>query len=378
MFLSITRISMLWFTSFLLREKFEDVMERVAPLLFENYLHDRSDPFILKFINPNIRQTRVKKNSKLDIQSEVDVIEPAVAIQTQNIKLRLKAITEMKNSTVSNNTSKEVTIQTTEYIAKTKCTATEGTDTHTVEKVVLATALGALRSKRRNSKAFSASGIVTNEGLNDINLLMKVLQDKEQLDDVTNVEILQLVNTLREELMLNEIEQVHAPRDIRMNLIPSPMRRDMVPGVAGERIVSKLRVLPKIDTVKKSQVNRMKAIPERHGNATVFKQNGHTKYGLIQFHWTTYTPRYDMDTNEYCRSAHQNKPVNKPAKVAVKKQEKNQVTPRLPFIWKRRLNNTPISCRPSGMLNNHTVLPAIEAVGKDTKMSISLHTLLPL
>lgn len=53
-----------------------------------------------------------------------------------------------------------------------------------------------------------------------------------------------------------------------MNLIPSPLRRDMVPGVAGERIVSKLRVLPKIDTAKESQVNRMKAIPERHGNAT--------------------------------------------------------------------------------------------------------------
>lgn len=57
------------------------------------------DPFILKFINPNIRQTRLKKNSKLDLQSEVDAFEPAVAIQTQNIKLKLKTITEMKNST---------------------------------------------------------------------------------------------------------------------------------------------------------------------------------------------------------------------------------------------------------------------------------------
>lgn len=85
-----------------------------------------------------------------------------------------------------------------------------------------------------------------------------------------------------------------------------------------------------------------------------------------------------MDTNKHGRSAHQNKPLNKPAKVAVEKQEKNHVTPRLPFIWKRRLNNTPVSCRPSGMLNNHTVLPAIEAGGKDTKLTISLHTLLPL
>lgn len=109
---------------------------------------------------------------------------------------------------MSNNETKKGAIQTTEYIAKKKCTATESTDTNTVEKVVLATALGALRSKRRNSKAFPASGIVTNEGLNDINLLLKVLQDKEQLNDVMNVEILQLVNTLREELMLNEIGQV--------------------------------------------------------------------------------------------------------------------------------------------------------------------------
>ena len=52
-----------------------------------------------------------------------------------------------------------------------------------LEKVVLATALTVLRSRRKNYSAFTEHGIITNEALNDMNVLLKILQDKKQLNN---------------------------------------------------------------------------------------------------------------------------------------------------------------------------------------------------
>ena len=57
---------------------------------------------------------------------------------------------------------------------------------------------------------------------------------------------------------------------MRLNLIPSPVQKHMVPGVCGERIVSGLSVLSKINfPVKVNEDARIiKPIPERNGNFT--------------------------------------------------------------------------------------------------------------
>ena len=57
-----------------------------------------------------------------------------------------------------------------------------------------------------------------------------------------------------------------------MELVPSPINKDLVPGVYGERILRKLKVQPKLIRSTDDNTNRcyriMKPIPERNGNFT--------------------------------------------------------------------------------------------------------------
>ena len=57
---------------------------------------------------------------------------------------------------------------------------------------------------------------------------------------------------------------------VARHLIPPSIRRNMLPGIIGERILSGLHVLPANHRLKDKRVipNLIKPIPERYGSAT--------------------------------------------------------------------------------------------------------------
>ena len=61
---------------------------------------------------------------------------------------------------------------------------------------------------------------------------------------------------------------MHQNQSEYFRFIPSPVQRNMVPGVHGERILSSMRVLPGIPKNTHDNQWHIKTIPERNGNST--------------------------------------------------------------------------------------------------------------
>ena len=69
-----------------------------------------------------------------------------------------------------------------------------------IEKMLLATALSALKARRANASPVQPQATVGNETLNDINLLMKLFQNKQSIHNPNIDDIMKLVSLLQNEI----------------------------------------------------------------------------------------------------------------------------------------------------------------------------------
>ena len=73
----------------------------------------------------------------------------------------------------------------------------------TLQRMVLSTALTILWSKRRSSTAFTKQGIITNEALNHMVLLLKLFQDKQKLNDESLKNVTKMLKEIKNQLAIN-------------------------------------------------------------------------------------------------------------------------------------------------------------------------------
>ena len=73
-----------------------------------------------------------------------------------------------------------------------------------IEKMLLATALSALKARRANATPIRPKVTVGSETLNDINLLMKLFQNKQSIHNSNIDDIMKLISLLQ-----NEITETH-------------------------------------------------------------------------------------------------------------------------------------------------------------------------
>ena len=228
-----------------------------------------------------------------------------------------------------------------------------------LEHVALATAISALRGKRKNSIIFSREGLIGNEVLNDMTMLLRLLNQKNIKKPSTISKMMKQVKVLQKELQVirGEYTPISEFSNVK-NLVPLSIRGSMVPGVMGERIVSGLYVLPSIQEAGDKPIHHgvIKSIPARHGSETV-THKGYAKYGLIGYQWTTYAPSYDMGINCHHIQSNDKKSVHQ------KKVWRGEHVRRPKVVTERKMVG--IKKSTSLKLNNRILLPKIKHQSKN-------------
>ena len=69
-----------------------------------------------------------------------------------------------------------------------------------LQKVLFATALSALRARRKCAESFDRHGLIGNEILNDIGRLLKLFQGKDKFDIDTMFTIMEILEELQDEI----------------------------------------------------------------------------------------------------------------------------------------------------------------------------------
>lgn len=299
----------------------EDVMPNMNKVLFENI--DRTVETAIANLAPNLckkfdttgnerdnRQSEILKELRVDGEGDARVVQETRMVDSSGIgfgdvvnsRERWQFALKDQSDSRTHIDDHASVVQKWNKMKK-ECDKKTIDSILTLEHIAVTTAISVLRGRRKNSALINDDGILSNEVLNDITMLLHLLAKKGIKRYASVKRMMKQVRGLRNDVMKSGSRQYLKPQMMSVdNLLPLSIRQSMVRGVDGERIVSGLHVLPPIQKCGYDERNYgvIKAIPERYGTKTG-SHNGCTKYGKFGFQWTTFTSNYDMGVNNLFR-----------------------------------------------------------------------------
>ena len=356
------------------------------------YFNDKSDPSYINNIKSKTSFMSTGKQNKLKLPSVPQQDKEVTAPSALNYKDKLRELAEMKHGGTVKGRRDLLGIDSGSPIGDSDIepflSSIQSGDSFAqresqcLGKLLLATAISALRAKRKNVEGLMNQGIVCNETLNGICSLLKIFQYHGQQIPLPPDELQEVITQIQSEVsniaQYDSLLELVPKATTEMELVRAPIRRQpTMSNVRGERIANKLQFLPRLKS-NASQDDEgllVKSIPERHGAYTVLREKGRSNYGRLDIHWVTHPSEYpalkitSRKSIEVENSQHQIG-MYQDAKEADNSQ-------RLPRLFKKRLesrlkNNSPVTIPPTPIkisTTSYNALTHLAHWSKDTSFN---------